>query len=806
MQNDNKHRQDIFYRAALLGAVVVKLVRERKCLGMGPVLATALTLLALTAPGPSPLIAETDPMDAPMQVVRFGETDNIRDVVGQHLGDPDLWPTVLRLNRIASPADLRPGAELQLPVRQVAAADQALLTSLTAIQKANAEGARIFAPTQIGSAIENRDTAIMRREEGEWRQVVDHAGLATEFAHEALDISLAQRDRAAEAVVSDVQGRVEGRAPAEPQWSGRDLDDILVEFERLRTLSSSTAQVTFRDLSRLRLNPNSNATIQRMRSDPLTGGEVTRVSLAEGDFYALLNQLSDRTTFEIDVPGIESTTNSADFWIKSDKTGARFVNYDDAGLEVASAEGKVQLGKGEGLVVTDAGTTRAGVLASPLPTMPPTGAVIYTTSADLGWDPFEGAEGYWLEIAADPAFNHMQVSEWGIRGTGYVAENLAPARYHWRVAALDRLGLPGQWSTPRDFTIRLDDTPPYLTLLSPGSGVIATRPEIEVLGATEGDATLTLNGAPLDIGGDGSFLTVVALAPGDNTLTVRATDPAGNVTERSQTVTYRPAVQIAITLSEAIPRVDGALATRSAELSVFGTTTAQPGAAAVVRDGSGAEIVRTQVAADGGLQFTVPADEDGRDYVIEVLSPGGEIEGAARFSALRDREPPVVALDAPPPKATAERQLRLSGDAGDAVTVDLDGTSVPLSGGRFDLALTLEPGTNGFDLVATDAVGNVTATRVATLLDIDPPVVLDKRLERPEGDGGPIVIEVRAEDESGLRQAASFVIAVGGAERDGFLRCDAASGLCRASLPPEPGDLEFIEVAIEDYAGNVAFD
>ena len=121
--------------------------------------------------------------------------------------------------------------------------------------------------------------------------MIDLSDIASLLAQEALEIAIAQRDRSAEAVVSDVQGEVQGRAPAEPSWSGRNLDDILVEFERVRTLSSSTTQITFRDLSRLRLNANSNATIQRMRSDPLTGDEVTKVSLVNGDFYALLNQL-----------------------------------------------------------------------------------------------------------------------------------------------------------------------------------------------------------------------------------------------------------------------------------------------------------------------------------------------------------------------------------------------------------------------------------------------------------------------------------------------------------------------------------
>ncbi|MDX2485626.1 MAG: FecR domain-containing protein [Pseudodonghicola sp.] len=751
-------------------------------------------------------VAEVDPMDAPPERVLFSEGDTIRGVVGTYLHDPDLWPVVLALNDIASPADLVPGIELVLPVAQVLAADSALLSSLQAIQKATAEGARIFAPTEIGSAIENRDTAMSRRETGSWRQVVSFAGVATGFAEQALDISIAQRDRAAEAVVSDVQGRVEGRAPAEPAWSERTQNDILVEFERLRTLSNSTTQVTFRDLSRLRLNPNSNATIQRMRSDPLTGGEVTKVSLVEGDFYALLNQLSDKAAFEIEVPGVETSTNSSDFWIKNDASGARFVNYDTPALEIARGGDMIVVGENEGVVLSGAGAQRAQVLDSPLLAAPAVGAILYTATAALDWAAQEGAEGYWLEVAADPGFNQMKISEFGIGETGFLAEGLAPGRYHWRVAALDRLGLPGAWSTLRDFTLRVDDTPPFLTLLSPAGESILTAPQVEILGASEPDATLDLNGAPLDVAGDGSFLASLPLVPGPNQITVVATDLAGNESTRSLSVVYRPAVAVEITLSGDIARVGKSLATRSDVLSVMGQSSGAPGAEVVVRDAAGAEVLRTRVAAEGGVSFTVPVDAAERGYRIEVLAPSGAVEGALGFSALRDGVPPEIVLDVPPPRATDEPVVQLTGLAVDATGLKLDGTEVPLGAeGRFELLLTLEPGENTFELVASDAVGNVAVTPLRMLYDIDPPEILSVDLGRNQGTDGPIEIRAEARDASGLRQAAPFILTIDGAEVEGFLRCDSISGICRASLPPQPGALQLIELVIEDYAGNAAY-
>lgn len=750
--------------------------------------------------------AEVDPMEAPFEHVRFDEADTLRGLVGKYLHDPDLWPLVLALNNIASPADLRPGTELALPVRQVTVADQALMNSLHDIQAATAEGARIFAPVEIGQALENRDAAILQRERGEWRQAVSSAAEASDFAREALEISVAQRDRAAEAVVSDVQGRVEGRAPAEQAWSNRLPNDVLVEYEKLRTLSNSSTQITFRDLSRLRLNPNSNATIQRMRSDPLTGGEVAKVSLAEGDFYALLNQLSDRTSFEIEVPGVETTTNSADFWVRKDAESARFVNYDSAGLQIARGSEVITLGKNEGAVLTGAGTRRALVLDRPLPMAPAPGAIIYTAAAPLAWQKLEGARGYWLEVAEDPGFNKMIFSRWEVEAQGVSMTGLEPGHYYWRVAGLDALGLPGAWSTPRDFTLRVDTTPPFLALMSPADGTLVTVPEVEVLGASELSAKVVLNGDPLKLGADGSFLARLTLEPGENRIELAATDPAGNQSNRSLTVSYRPAATVGILLSDAIPRVEGALASRSGELTVAAKTDAAPETVAVVSGEAGFELLRTRVGAAGELNFTIPVKPERQRFTIVVLGPGGTVEGQLDFVALSDRIAPEVTLDLPPPQVTGEAGLRLSGAAGDAAALELNGSAVALDAGRFDLTLPLVAGRNAVELTARDAVGNVSHTRFDVFLDLDPPEVTRVDLGRPQGVAGPIELRVEAHDPSGLRQAAPFVLSIDGEEVRGFLHCDGAVGSCQASLPPRPGKLRLIEVVIEDYAGNTVIE
>jgi hypothetical protein len=748
-------------------------------------------------------------LSAPHEQVAIGETETLRSFVTTHLNDPDLWPYILQLNNIASPADIVPGQTFALPVQQVAAADDALAKSLTAIQTANAEGAQVFAPTRIGNAIENREGAISHRETGAFSDAVDLSNIATLLAVEALEIAVAQRDRSAEAVMSDVQGSVEGRTPADARWSSRDLNDILVEFERVRTLSSSTTQITFRDLSRLRLNANSNATIQRMRSDPLTGGEVTKVSLVNGDFYALLNQLSEKTSFEVEVPGLETTTNSNDFWIKNDRTGARFVNYDTPALEIVRGAETIALGENEGILLTSGGSERTDVLEAPRLLSPQIDAVIYTETTQLSWQELKGARAYWLEVATDPGFNDMQISEWGGEAPEFEVSGLRPRAYHWRVAALDALGLPGQWSRAQPFTVRVDTTPPFLRILAPAPSLLTDTAQIEVFAASEPDAQVFLNGAPVSLGNDGSFIEVLNLTPGTNTIALEAVDLAGNRSDLAQTIVYRPAVEVDITFSPSIPTVGGALASRTAELSVQASSTAAPGAPVEVRAANGDLAAQTVVGPAGEISFTLPVMDAEDAFEISVLSPNGRIEGRIPMRALRDRTAPTITLDSPLPRATDIDEVTLSGTAPDATSVTLNGGAVALAEGRFDIPLTLIPGQNVFDLRAVDAVGNVTALRLQPLYDIDPPEILSAAVSRPAGRSGPVRIEATARDASGIRQAATYVGDINGGERDGFLRCDSPPSsdvaLCTASLPPEPGDAQLIELVIEDYAGNAAF-
>ena len=696
---------------------------------------TAVARLLLVAALSAPALAA--PVEGPLQSVVFAPGDTIRGVAERYLKDADLWPQILELSGIASPTELRAGVELEIPVVQVAAADEALAFSLVAIQKATAEGARIFAPVEIGAAIENRDTAVEQRDLGAWAEVVSYAGLATGFADQALAISVAQRDRAAEAVVSDAQGSVEGRAPDQPRWSERSAQDVLVEFERLRTLSASTAQVTFRDLSRLRLNPNSNAVIQRMRSDPLTGGEVTKVSLVNGDFYALLNQLGDRTNFEVAVPGLETATQSADFWVKHDDEGSRFTNYDAAALEITRGAEKSRSARTRApWCRTAARPSAPGCWRAPSSPCRSTAPRSSTPASPSAGSRPRGPRATGSRSPPTPSSTSCRPPNGGCATPAAASTASAPGDHYWRVSSLDRLGLPGVRSLSWRFRIVDDETPPFVTLTAPKEAEIVTTAEVAVAGEAEPGARVTVNDAEVPLAADGSFALTVTPAEGENTLRVAAVDPAGNRTERTRAFSYRPVGAVAITLDARVPRdADGRLLTASPELALAGVSSAEAGAGLRVVAADGAVAVQTLVDDGGGFHFTVPATETGAAYRIEILGADQKVAGSLALAARRDATPPDIALDLPP-KATANAWLDVTGAAAGAVAVTVNGSPGRLDGDRFAATANLVPGMNAIEIVATDAVGNVALKRVETMYDVDPPEIVAAAVGPPGRGGG----------------------------------------------------------------------
>ncbi len=756
--------------------------------------------------GPVGLAGDARAADAAGQIIRVAPGQSLRAIAEQHLGDPDLWPSILELNGLTTITDVKDGMSLRLPVAELARANRAIDQALAAIQAATQAGARLFAPEAIAEAIALHDQAITQRTATDYEGAAASAEGATAAAGSALAASQAERDVAAEALLSDRQGWVEGQRPKDLIWSDRPRDAVLIEEEKVRTLSRSTAQITFRDDSRLRLNANSHAVIQRMRADLLSKREDAKVSLIEGDFYAVLGGKSARKRFEVEVANVETDIRSTNFWVSKDAAGAKFTNYDSRVMTVAAAGEQVTLGRNEGTLVRPGRPPedKASLLPGPELLGPSDAGQVLTRAITFRWQTVAQAAGYWLEVAFDPDYRRMTASRWGLPGADYTMTDLAPGTYYWRVAALDQYGLPGSRSLTRQVSLQPDLTPPFLSIERPTEGAILRDASLLIEGQSEAEVRLTVNGQAAPSEPDGAFKIAFAATPGVNQVAIEAIDAAGNVTRRARSFSLMPDATAALTFAASIARRGPThFVTASDQITLTGRT--EPAAGLAIQDADGQIRAAGRAAGDGAFSLNLPVETATEEFRLAVTVPSGFVT-ATPFTISIDRTPPALWLSEPPPPVTAAASISLRGQLDEAATLTLNGQPLAVQDRSFTAVVPLASERNRIELAATDPVGNVQVASWDVRVDRNPPVLVQHRLAHDPAAGDLAwLVEIEASDPSGMPQAAAFTLLVDGRAESGFLNLDPATGRYLAKVVLEqPGSrsVRLQDVLLEDYAGN----
>jgi hypothetical protein len=739
--------------------------------------------------------------------VRLDPGVSLRTLSERFLDDPDLWPVILRLNGFERINDLAEGQELLVPGNQVRLAATALDASLTEIQVANEAGAQLFAPILIRNAIEFRDQAVVENQNGVYAESIALSSRSIDRAGAARERSEAQRQIEAEARLNDRQGWVEGQKSSETGWSERELNAILNEREKLRTLSRSTAQVVFRDASRLRLNPNSQAVIQRMRVDPLKRREEAQISLVEGDFYALLATETQRNRLEVNLPNVDASIDSGSFWVSHDGTGAKFSNYDVKPVSITSGADTLVLGRNEGTFVRTGDTPRDkfDVLGRVDLLAPEDGAVLFSDTVALDWRASGKGGGYWLEIAYDTRFDRMADSQWGLAENRVEGLPLAPATYYWRVAALDEFGLPGQMSTVRKFEVRTDEVPPFLQLRTPQPDAILREAAVTISGETEPGAAVEVDGATADTDQEGRFFFTIEARDGRNEVEIVARDVAGNETARRLAFTYLRDEKRAIAYDTTIPRDgDGRFLSASRELSLSGTAAAD--ARVAFAAASGAIRSETQSDAQGRFAANVPLAGAAERLTVSVTTRSGYAYEEVIEAAVLDR-PPAIGLGEPLPQVTAEAMLALTIETEDSAAVTVNGAGGEPGDGAIRFVVELDQGPNLIEIVATNPVGLVTIEKRTVIFDTEMPELTGHEiLVETREDRALVTMHIGARDASGLAMTAPFSIRGAAGEREGVLRYNRARRVYQGTVEmphAADGDVFRVEIEIADIAGNV---
>jgi len=119
--------------------------------------------------------------------------------------------------------------------------------------------------------------------------------------------------------------------------------------------------------------------------------------------------------------------------------------------------------------------------------------------------------------------------------------NLQNGTNVFAATAQDQSGNISQKS--EDYQITFDNKPPELEITSPGDGSSffgSAQRQITIEGATDPGSQITVNDRIISVDEEGTFQYTTTLNEGSNSFSVKATDQAGNFTEKNISLNFTP--------------------------------------------------------------------------------------------------------------------------------------------------------------------------------------------------------------------------------------------------------------------------
>ena len=145
------------------------------------------------------------------------------------------------------------------------------------------------------------------------------------------------------------------------------------------------------------------------------------------------------------MPGVETATQSADFWVKHDAEGSRFANYDAPALEITRGAETISIGENEGARAArrrrDRARARAGAHRARRP-LRRGGALRPRRHPRLAAGGGRPRATGW-RWRPTPTSTSCRPPSGGCATPAAAFDGLGAGEHYWRVSSLDRLGLPG---------------------------------------------------------------------------------------------------------------------------------------------------------------------------------------------------------------------------------------------------------------------------------------------------------------------------------------------------------------------------
>jgi RHS repeat-associated protein len=255
-----------------------------------------------------------------------------------------------------------------------------------------------------------------------------------------------------------------------------------------------------------------------------------------------------------------------------------------------------------------------------------------------------------------------------------------------------------------------DTTKPQLTLNN-GQSTITNEQSVTVSGTVtdQSAVTVTVNGSAVPVS-NGSFSTSVNLVEGTNEITVVATDASGNQTTETITV-IRDSTPPTLTVDN-----EQLTVTNQQSIVVSGTVADSTSVTLTVNG-------QSEPISNGAFSTTVNLVEGVNTITVVATDAAGNTTTVIRHITLYTVPPSLVITSINDRLITNHSQIQIAGTVSDsfAVTVGVNGSSVPVTDGSFSTTISLVEGMNTITIVATDAAGNKTTVTKTVRLDTVPP-------------------------------------------------------------------------------------
>ncbi len=726
------------------------------------------------------------------------KNQSLRDIAKTYLSNPDYWETILRYNKLKNASNLKQGMKIKIPIGLVKSTDEKLSQVEKEISRANKNGAKIFTPKLITQAELNYNRVLRLKKQGEWQTAYDTLEDALSIAKESFRQVSIFRKSSADATISYRKGDVERRRPSERKWNEAQLFSKLYEADRARTLSNSVAEITFIDLSKIRLNENSQALIQHSRVDVLKNKTETKVKLIKGDAFAYL-MTSPKKKFDIDVPGLKAIINSKSFWIEKKVVSTKIANYEGE-IELSAKDVVVVVKENQGSVIPDGGVPSEplDLLPAPQLLLPKSKKKFFQKDILFRWKSINGAKKYWLELSRDASFRNIIKSYKSLKDTSLEIPNLNLGVIYWRVCSIDKVGFPGEFSSYNYFMVSEDFTKPFLVVVSPEDMTITKSKSIFVKGETESDLELKINDIVIPTDKSGKFNYELSLTEGLNKINVFTTDQSKNSASFTRTVFYETSEPIKnIILNKNYHADKNEFVINNSQFVFMGKT--RPLSHIKLFCNGIEKVSYADTSGFYSLNVTIP--NSAVNLTQTIITPAGYSLSISYKIAL-DETPPILELYSTLPKITKENSVQLKGSVTNSDSLFVNSELVILRNNNFVKDVLLSEGKNIIDINCKDIAGNSISKRISVTKDSKPPELIKYSFIRSRRNKSEYLVKVKASDVSGLTKWISSTVLINNREEKILLMLNNNVYRKKIVVDESGANVKLLSVTLKDYVGN----